>query len=181
MGVNVVLFLIFQWALEPWRRGRLVRGFEEKVKAVLENEKARDRESSVIDQETKVFGRPNAQMEDSQEGLMTSDSTAQMSDSSMVDANSMPVLNLEVTDVSASDTTDSLAATDVSAPVDHFPLHFSDWVSAPLESSKAAIQRLFSTNLVSIRQLDLTSARIEGAMVGIAFASIVAAIIRTAR
>ncbi|KAL9016005.1 MAG: hypothetical protein Q9185_006627 [Variospora sp. 1 TL-2023] len=38
MGVNVLLFLIFQIGVEPWRRGRLVRGFEEKVKEALERE-----------------------------------------------------------------------------------------------------------------------------------------------
>ena len=38
MGLNVVLFLLFQVAVEPWRRRRLVRGFEEKVQAALEKE-----------------------------------------------------------------------------------------------------------------------------------------------
>ena len=38
MGLNVVLFLLFQVAIEPWRRRRLVRGFEEKVQEALEKE-----------------------------------------------------------------------------------------------------------------------------------------------
>ncbi|KKY15613.1 putative mitochondrion biogenesis protein [Phaeomoniella chlamydospora] len=38
MGLNVFLFLIFQVAVEPWRRQRLVRGFEEKVLEALEKE-----------------------------------------------------------------------------------------------------------------------------------------------
>lgn len=37
MGVNVLLFLVFQIAVEPWRRQRLVRGFEDKVKQAIEN------------------------------------------------------------------------------------------------------------------------------------------------
>jgi sensitive to high expression protein 9 len=41
MGVNVLLFLIFQIAVEPWRRKRLVRGFEEKVVEALEKESGR--------------------------------------------------------------------------------------------------------------------------------------------
>lgn len=40
MGVNVLLFLIFQVAVEPWRRSRLVKGFEDKVVEALEKEKA---------------------------------------------------------------------------------------------------------------------------------------------
>ncbi|KAL5044009.1 sensitive to high expression protein 9-like protein, mitochondrial [Aspergillus fruticulosus] len=39
MGVNVLLFLIFQIAVEPWRRKRLVKGFEEKVLEAMEKEK----------------------------------------------------------------------------------------------------------------------------------------------
>ena len=38
MGLNVFLFLVFQIAVEPWRRRRLVRGFEEKVMEALEKE-----------------------------------------------------------------------------------------------------------------------------------------------
>lgn len=39
MGVNVLLFLVLQVAVEPWRRKRLVRGFEEKVVEALEKGK----------------------------------------------------------------------------------------------------------------------------------------------
>ncbi|KAL4942149.1 hypothetical protein BDV06DRAFT_193037 [Aspergillus oleicola] len=39
MGVNVLLFLIFQIAVEPWRRKRLVKGFEEKVLEAIEKER----------------------------------------------------------------------------------------------------------------------------------------------
>jgi sensitive to high expression protein 9 len=40
MGVNVLLFLVFQFGAEPWRRQRLVRGFEEKVREALAEERA---------------------------------------------------------------------------------------------------------------------------------------------
>ncbi|KAI0525971.1 hypothetical protein F5B22DRAFT_262331 [Xylaria bambusicola] len=35
MGVNILLFLLLQFGAEPWRRKRLVRGFEEKVREAL--------------------------------------------------------------------------------------------------------------------------------------------------
>lgn len=35
IGLNVLLFVVFQIAVEPWRRKRLVRGFEEKVEEAL--------------------------------------------------------------------------------------------------------------------------------------------------
>ncbi|KAJ2903776.1 hypothetical protein MKZ38_009342 [Zalerion maritima] len=47
MGVNVLLFFVFQFGAEPWRRRRLVHGFEEKVaegvKKVLDEERERAR------------------------------------------------------------------------------------------------------------------------------------------
>jgi She9 / Mdm33 family len=36
MGVNVLLFVVVQVGFEPWRRKRLVRGFEEKVKEAVQ-------------------------------------------------------------------------------------------------------------------------------------------------
>ena len=43
MGVNVLLFLVFQIMVEPWRRKRLVKGFEDKVVEALEKEKVLNR------------------------------------------------------------------------------------------------------------------------------------------
>jgi sensitive to high expression protein 9, mitochondrial len=37
----VLIFLVFQFGFEPWRRRRLVRGFEEKVHEALKREKER--------------------------------------------------------------------------------------------------------------------------------------------
>ncbi|KAI9852325.1 MAG: sensitivity to high expression protein she9 [Thelocarpon superellum] len=39
MGVNVLLFVLFQVAVEPWRRARLIQGFDDKVRDALEREK----------------------------------------------------------------------------------------------------------------------------------------------
>ncbi|KAI1658398.1 Mdm33 family-domain-containing protein [Daldinia decipiens] len=43
MGVNVLMFLVFQFGAEPWRRRRLVKGFEEKVREALEEERRLER------------------------------------------------------------------------------------------------------------------------------------------
>lgn len=40
MGLNVLLFVVFQIMIEPWRRRRLVRGFEEKVEIALQERDA---------------------------------------------------------------------------------------------------------------------------------------------
>ncbi|KAK5078247.1 sensitivity to high expression protein she9 [Lithohypha guttulata] len=40
MGLNVLLFVVFQIMIEPWRRRRLVKGFEEKVQTALREQNA---------------------------------------------------------------------------------------------------------------------------------------------
>lgn len=40
MGLNVLLFVVFQILIEPWRRRRLVKGFEEKVQEALREQNA---------------------------------------------------------------------------------------------------------------------------------------------
>ncbi|KAK9235305.1 Mdm33 family-domain-containing protein [Lipomyces kononenkoae] len=51
MGVNVVLFLVVQLGLEPWKRKRLVGSFEDRVRNVLEAEMVmnRDKVESIIE------------------------------------------------------------------------------------------------------------------------------------
>ena len=185
MGVNVLLFLIFQWALEPWRRGRLVRGFEEKVKAVLESEKEKDRERAVMSEDTVLAGRHDVKTEAPQVEPMVGDGVTQLPDSSIINPSSIPASSMEVTDIpipdTANATANATAESDLPTSVERSPLHSSASLSTLLDSPRYAVQHLFSTNLISIRQIDLTSARIEGAMVGIAFASIIAAIVRAAR
>ncbi|KAI0888611.1 Mdm33 family-domain-containing protein [Annulohypoxylon maeteangense] len=44
MGVNILLFLVLQFGAEPWRRRRLVKGFEEKVREAMEEERMLERE-----------------------------------------------------------------------------------------------------------------------------------------
>lgn len=42
MGFNVLLFIVVQLGLEPWKRKRLVGGFEEKVREVIQEENMRN-------------------------------------------------------------------------------------------------------------------------------------------
>ena len=49
MGVNVLLFVVVQIGLEPWRRSRLVKGFEQKVQEAFDQiQKERDSTSIAI-------------------------------------------------------------------------------------------------------------------------------------
>lgn len=67
MGVNILLFFMFQFGAEPWRRARLVKGFEEKVQEALEREREKEKAErievlqSYFGTETPVAVAPAAQ------------------------------------------------------------------------------------------------------------------------
>jgi sensitive to high expression protein 9 len=48
MGVNLFLFGVVQIGLEPWRRRRLVAGFEEKVREVIEEKQVEQSENGQV-------------------------------------------------------------------------------------------------------------------------------------
>ncbi|KAI1631581.1 Mdm33 family-domain-containing protein [Biscogniauxia mediterranea] len=52
MGVNILLFLVLQFGAEPWRRQRLVRGFEDKVREALADEWAKERAAKAKERES---------------------------------------------------------------------------------------------------------------------------------
>ncbi|KAI1386235.1 Mdm33 family-domain-containing protein [Hypoxylon trugodes] len=60
MSVNVLLFLVFQFGAEPWRRKRLVKGFEEKVREALEEERRLDEKEREVERERRRVEELNA-------------------------------------------------------------------------------------------------------------------------
>lgn len=62
MGVNVLLFLVFQFGFEPWRRRRLVAGFEEKVREALEKEKEKGLAMSTAIRGAEIGGGEGAEV-----------------------------------------------------------------------------------------------------------------------
>ncbi|KAI1334043.1 hypothetical protein F5Y15DRAFT_403210 [Xylariaceae sp. FL0016] len=60
MGVNVLLFLLLQFGAEPWRRRRLVRGFEDKVREAINAEReTMERKWAEISNELKGYSAPD--------------------------------------------------------------------------------------------------------------------------
>ncbi|CAD6499177.1 BgTH12-04829 [Blumeria graminis f. sp. triticale] len=74
MGVNVLLFLVFQLGFEPWRRKRLVQGFEEKVREAIEQEHTRIHEPKA--EQTQSNSLPTGQLIDSDSEIENRDNAA---------------------------------------------------------------------------------------------------------
>ncbi|KAI9752834.1 MAG: hypothetical protein M4579_005449 [Chaenotheca gracillima] len=161
MGVNVLLFFVFQVGVEPWRRRRLVNGFEEKVREAMEQERVLNTASV------------NAAIEGSKDHTLAPSAAVTAAASEPLP---MPI-ETEIATPAASSAEDS--------PVSTIPLSSgqmpssseapgvsSTTATAGLESSmrasKAAVQDLFSTRTITVRKSDMTTVALEGAATGAA-------------
>lgn len=180
MGVNVLLFLIFQVAVEPWRRQRLVKGFEEKVIEAIE------KENSIL--------RARAEEQ----------STAATTPYTIIPATTPPATPAEVDTQAAataspgepssvipsSEETESLLATTPSetnlppAEESHqpaaepWPSQLSPATVFSVEAWRNTLHDLFSERRIAISQRDLTTVAIESAAAGAAVMGLLIAMFR---
>ncbi|MCJ1408234.1 sensitivity to high expression protein she9 [Ptychographa xylographoides] len=171
MGVNILLFMVFQIAVEPWRRRRLVKGFEEKVMEALEREGAATNAATgaaiAALQETRVATSSWGTDATTQTDLMATDPVP-----------IEPEATAAVEDVVAEEiamSPEMKLAEDVTKLE---PLSYTDRVSSIWTDYRRKVEDLFSERPVTLRRVDVTSAAIEGTFTGIAIASVIAAIIR---
>ena len=145
MGVNVLLFVVFQIGVEPWRRRRLVKGFEEKVMEALE------REGSAAAQNLDIPQRPSNSMSPPIQPIIEETPTAQ---------ETKPDIAILVDDKNSSNDTAVNLETQHSS---------SEQVQGPrwgLQRLQLAIQNLFSHRQVIKRQIDITTLALEGVAAG---------------
>lgn len=160
MGVNVLLFLVFQFGFEPWRRRRLVHGFEEKVREALEQEK--------LAQASQHDGKAG---EIPLDGLVA---RGLQELENMVDVETT-VPDPAVKDVMVHGQGDSNQQT-VDTAESLVPKAFIQ-LRRP-ETWAAAAKELFSERPISMRKQDVTFIALEGAATGAAIVTIIATLLR---
>lgn len=175
MGVNVLLFLVFQIGVEPWRRRRLVKGFEEKVMEALE----RDGNGGGVKVLQHTGDGPTAS------SLVASTATAEPTIETHEPTPDIPpavaaaaTAELE-SDIPATETilysSDAQTTTDPppqDAPMSTTSHRLSSPPSSTFESYKSAFSDLFSDRTVTITQRNLTNVALEGAAAGMAVVGI---------
>jgi sensitive to high expression protein 9 len=160
MGVNVLLFLVVSVVVEPWRRKRLVRGFEEKVQEALEREGVRGRES--VGMAIKSIG---------QVGVVKSE----VFDQAVQTEPEGPEAEEVLATMAEAVRQESVESPSTKQPSGLLGL---PTLAEAREMAEAKVDDLFSERRVTVRRVELTAATLEGAFYGIAIASIFAAIIR---
>ncbi|KAL8850017.1 MAG: hypothetical protein Q9221_005034 [Calogaya cf. arnoldii] len=175
MGVNVLLFLVFQIGVEPWRRRRLVKGFEEKVQEALERERdvkvayAAVRDNGQEAEESLNVQLPLEAKKELQERLAQRSEGAQGQD-----------LDVEMAIEAEADK--EVAASIVTEK--QFDQEINQNGSTPTSRTldytrvKEMIMDLFSNRQVSVRKWDLTAWVLEGAASGMVVVGLIAVLLR---
>ena len=156
MGVNVLLFLVFQIGVEPWRRQRLVKGFEDKVMEALEREG-----SGVSATPTEVQmaqGVASAEVQAASEATAPADfgKEAQMPAA----ADSFPETPLPVQEDTPAEVlfVESSSGSKLDLQP-HIP-------TSTFDSIKEWIRDIFSERQIVLRRVDVTTATLQGAAAG---------------
>lgn len=154
MGMNILLFLIFQIAVEPWRRKRLVKGFEDKVIEALEKEKALGQGAPV------------------ESASLSADSAAA----------SLPFQAHEEIIANAGENVqpEQPTTTTNSTALQSLQSQLSNIASSPASLAywQQALRELFSDRNVAVSQRDLTTLAVQSAAAGAAVMGLVLALIR---
>ena len=167
MGVNVLLFLVFQIGVEPWRRKRLVKGFEEKVMEALEREG-----SAVGAPPSGVQVAQDATSADAQ-GVQESTTPADMGDALIsAAADPAPEASLPVQEDTPSDIV-------FVEPSKGSKLDLQQqYQKSIIGSIRAWIQDIFSERQIVLRRIDVTTAILEGAAAGVTFVGTIVLLLR---
>ena len=163
MGVNVFLFLIFQIGVEPWRRKRLVKGFEEKVLEALEREGAAGSAAAMAAHQVVTEPQHEA-VPEKEEPVVEALYTMSETESAIENVVSEEVQGQFQQQTPVTDNGSIPQAT-------------PSWKSI-VQDYKERVHDLFSERQVTTRRVDITATAMEGLFAGFAIAGIAAAIVR---
>lgn len=163
MGVNVLLFLVFQFGFEPWRRKRLVHGFEEKVREALAKEKL-IHSQELESQEAQripldgVLAAGYRELEEEAEGST---------------ASSQPAVEAVVACIEGETSEEKSSAPVIKKGEAPSILDIKN-----PETWRPAAEDLFSKRPVQMRKQDVTMVALEGAATGVVLTAIIATLFR---
>jgi sensitive to high expression protein 9 len=186
MGLNVLLFVVFQIAVEPWRRKRLVKGFEEKVELAL---KERDEDFFAAARSTIVQPNQAVPEELSEEKVeevadniveqIVNAVSGTVEDTSTAD---MEVIDKPVEEMVSEQIIQTVPMETVSESTPSFWSFLSNrWVSStsPFAPYEDSFRALFSVDRhVMLTQRELTTIAMEGVAGGMALMGVLFLLIR---
>ncbi|KAI4172901.1 MAG: hypothetical protein LQ343_003309 [Gyalolechia ehrenbergii] len=173
MGVNVLLFLVFQLGLEPWRRGRLVRGFEEKVREALEEGRSIDLKVNV-----QGSGAGDARVDWEMGTRKEVDGVVQEKVVERGESVGGGEGNQVETFIEGETEREAAKSSEVESQIDREIEEEILSEKGQMVVLKDKVKDLFSDQQVVVRRWDLTALALEGAAVGMALAGLIALLLR---
>ena len=171
MGLNVLLFIVFQIAIEPWRRRRLVKGFEEKVEEALAAVSTTSDDLLLRSStRTSAAAQPHDEQHvaDTLAGAIV-DAVTGSSTTSPSSASPQPQSQVQVETAIEAVTDQELSSDDLSFPT---PL-------SHISPIRQYIQDLLSPQkFVTLSHRDLTAVAVEGAVAGAAVVGLLLVLLR---
>ena len=173
MGVNVLLFLVFQIGVEPWRRKRLVKGFEEKVMEALEREG-----SAISTTPTDVKIAEDASPVEVQEAQeATAPAPVGIEEAQIPNPTEpLPDASLEAPLPVKEDIPSEIVPAE-SSSISKLDLQLQVPMSI-LRSIKDWIRDMFSERQIVLRRVDVTTATLEGAAAGVTIVGTIVLLLR---
>jgi sensitive to high expression protein 9 len=170
MGVNVLLFLVFQILVEPWRRKRLVKGFEDKVVEALEKEKVLNR-AMFAENAIAISALPNTSI--LPEAVdSTSENAIETTPSLLIEP------KITATEIDPSSTGSIVSVTDANA-TQSLKTRLSNITSPVLsvEYWRQVVGEFFSDRNIAVSQYDVTAVALQSAAAGAAVTGLLFALI----
>ena len=185
MGLNVLLFVVFQILIEPWRRKRLVKGFEEKVEIALkERDELITRGGAVLPNGAGAMAyAPNAPKKKDAEGLadhiaeQTVDAVAGSTASASISPQAAQ--EREQIEAAAEAVTDREIKAETSMAIDtgEYKGVFASQASG-FAYYEEAFRELWSERQMVVTQKELTTVALEGAAGGAALMGLLVLLLR---
>ena len=176
MGFNVFLFVVVQLGLEPWRRRRLVGGFEEKVREVIHEETLR---SALLRLEVPQSMGSRSVMEKTEaEGVAKLDTISPIGPDAEVQVSESPTVTAEEEQAVGNEENKGTQTEDFTMAGETW----QQWKEVPWTKKvhdEAAylseqISELFSEQVILVRRIDLTRVAVESAAAGAIITGVIA-------
>ena len=170
MGFNVLLFIVVQLGLEPWKRRRLVGGFEEKVREVIQEEGRRNALLRVPSIDEKGGASEAVQFVADETTVV--DDEAEVAEAvdvleEVVTVEEAPPAAAEVVDAIMTTVGENIAPIEAAAEAPTEPVvDERPWTDYIKEEVTGKVEELFGEEVVPIKRVDLTITVLESVALG---------------
>ncbi|KAL9625205.1 MAG: hypothetical protein Q9160_000607 [Pyrenula sp. 1 TL-2023] len=191
MAVNVLLFLVLQVVVEPWRRRRLVRGFKEEVRGLVEDGRGRGAQQQqqqqlpLLAEAIATGDGVNHESKASEGSPETETATQTSTPTSTLTPTTSTIESLQdeptpLTDISTQppQPPPPLSSTDLSTEPPISPKGPITTLRSTYTSYRASLASLFSDRAVTLTQRDVTARTLEGFAGGAALVGVLVVVLR---